>query len=107
VLGDTWEAPFEKPVPGIVSFTVTPDTIQSNVPVLPPMTVDVGLDRPAPGGVIVDVSLSGNGLATVLIPRGQTTGSEQFTLNGPLPPGDIIINGHFANQFFAAMVHVA
>jgi hypothetical protein len=30
-----------------------------------------------------------------------------FTLNGPLPPGDIIINGHFAHQFFAAVVHVA
>jgi Galactose oxidase, central domain len=110
VLGDTWEAPFEKPVPAIpaiVSFTVTPDTVQANVGGQQSVTVNVVLDGPAPpGGASIEISQAGGGV-TLLIPTGETIGSQPFSLDGPFPPGDIEIDGHLGNQFVGALVHVA
>ena len=110
VLGDTWEAPFEKPapeIPVIVSFTVTPNTVAANAVGQQPVTVQVVLDRPAPpGGAMIDISRDGNGV-TLLIPAGETSGSQPFSLDGPFVAGDIEIDGHLGNQFVGALVHVA
>jgi hypothetical protein len=110
VLGDTWEAPFEKPVPAtpaIVSFTVSPDTVKANVVGQQSVTVNVVLEGPAPpGGASIDISREGAGV-TLLIPTGETNGSQPFSLDGPFPPGDIEIDGHLGNQVAVALVHVA
>jgi len=115
VLGDTWEAPFDKPVPAVVSFALSPDTISAGVAAPQPVSVQIGLDRPAlPGGFFTDVQLDGPGVAggpvglgSLVVAAGDTTATQSFGISGPLPAGDAVVEAQYAGGFVAAQLHIA
>jgi hypothetical protein len=117
VLGDTWEEtdegaggqPPPPPQPGnvqLVSFTLTPDTInamQGGV-----VMVTVGIDQPAPAPVTVQIGAQALiGATTITIMPGQSTGQTQLPFQGGLPPmGDIQLSAELNGAVLAATLHL-
>jgi hypothetical protein len=109
LLGDTWEEVDEgagAPPPGggvqLVSFTITPDTINSAGGGA--IMLEVAIDQPAPSAVTVTIDLFSVGIT---IAPGTTSGSANANIPpGAAPPGDYPVQALLGSQSKVATLHV-